>query len=33
MGYAAGPLRLPLSEMEPENLKKLETAMKAHGLI
>ena len=33
MGYTAGPLRLPLSEMEPENLKKLETAMKAHGLI
>ncbi len=33
MGYAAGPLRLPLSEMEPENLKKLETALKAHGLI
>ncbi len=33
MGYAAGPLRLPLSEMEPENLKKLETALKAHKLI
>ncbi|MBQ8698510.1 MAG: 4-hydroxy-tetrahydrodipicolinate synthase [Schwartzia sp.] len=33
MGYAAGPLRLPLSEMEPENLKKLETALKAHNLI
>ena len=33
MGYAAGPLRLPLSEMEPENLKKLDTALKAHGLI
>ena len=33
MGYAAGPLRLPLCEMEPENLKKLETAMKAHNLI
>ncbi|MBR1553497.1 MAG: 4-hydroxy-tetrahydrodipicolinate synthase [Schwartzia sp.] len=33
MGYAAGPLRLPLSEMEPENLKKLEAALKAHGLI
>ncbi len=33
MGYAAGPLRLPLSEMEPENLKKLETALKAHGMI
>ncbi len=33
MGYAAGPLRLPLSEMEPENLKKLEQALKAHKLI
>ena len=33
MGYAAGPLRLPLSEMEQENLKKLETALKAHNLI
>ena len=33
MGFAAGPLRLPLSEMEPENLKKLETALKAHNLI
>ncbi len=33
IGYAAGPLRLPLSEMEPENLKKLEAALKAHKLI
>lgn len=33
MGYAAGPLRLPLSEMEPENLEKLKKALKAHGLI
>ncbi len=33
LGYAAGPLRLPLSEMEPENLKKLEVALKAHKLI
>ena len=33
MGYEAGPLRLPLSEMEPQNLKKLETAMKKHGII
>ena len=33
MGYAAGPLRLPLSEMEPGNLKKLETALKAHNRI
>lgn len=33
MGYAAGPLRMPLSEMEPENLEKLKKALKAHGLI
>ena len=33
MGYAAGPLRMPLSEMEPENLDKLKKALKAHGLI
>ena len=33
MGYAAGPLRLPLSEMEPENRKKLDAALKAHNLI
>lgn len=33
MGYAAGPLRLPLSEMEPENLEKLKKALKAHNLI
>ncbi|MBQ9634458.1 MAG: 4-hydroxy-tetrahydrodipicolinate synthase [Schwartzia sp.] len=33
MGYAAGPLRLPLSEMEPENLEKLKKALKAHDLI
>jgi len=33
MGYAAGPLRMPLSEMEPENLEKLKKALKAHNLI
>ena len=33
MGYDAGPLRMPLSEMEPENLEKLKTALKAHSLI
>lgn len=33
MGYEAGPLRLPLSEMEPQNVKKLETALKKHGII
>ena len=33
MGYAAGPLRMPLSEMEPENLETLKKALKAHNLI
>ena len=33
MGYAAGPLRMPLSEMEPENLETLKKALKAHDLI
>lgn len=33
MGYAAGSLRMPLSEMEPENLEKLKKALKAHNLI
>ncbi len=33
MGYEAGPLRMPLSEMEPENLEKLKKALKAHNLI
>ena len=32
LGYAAGPLRMPLSEMEPEHEKQLETALR-HGLI
>jgi len=33
MGWAAGPLRMPLSEMEPANEAKLEQALRAHGLI
>lgn len=33
MGYEAGPLRLPLSEMEPGNRKKLEAALQAHALL
>ena len=33
LGYAAGPLRMPLSEMEPEHEKQLETALRNHGLI
>lgn len=33
MGYDAGPLRLPLCDMEPENEAKLKAALAAHGLI
>ena len=33
MGWEVGPLRMPLSEMEPENLEKLKKALKAHNLI
>ncbi len=33
VGFAAGPLRLPLTEMEPENQEKLRTEMKKFGLI
>ena len=33
MGYAAGPLRMPLCDMEPEHEEKLKAALKAHGLL
>ena len=33
LGYAAGPLRMPLCEMEPEHERKLEAALRNHGLI
>ena len=33
IGYAAGPLRMPLCEMEPEHERKLEAALRNHGLI
>ena len=33
LGYAAGPLRMPLSEMEPQHEKQLEDALRNHGLI
>ena len=33
VGFAAGPLRLPLTEMEPENQEKLRAEMKKFGLI
>ncbi|MCI6097764.1 MAG: 4-hydroxy-tetrahydrodipicolinate synthase [Selenomonadaceae bacterium] len=33
LGYAAGPLRLPLTEMEPEHEAQLRAALEAHGLI
>ena len=33
MGYAAGPLRLPLCEMEENHLATLQAVMKKHGLL
>ncbi len=33
MGKDVGPLRLPLCEMEPENLERLKKAMKDYGLL
>lgn len=33
MGKEAGPLRMPLSEMEPQNQEKLKAAMAAYGLL
>ncbi len=33
MGMEAGPLRMPLTEMEEANAKKLEAAMKAYGIL
>ncbi len=33
MGKNAGPLRLPLTEMEPKNQERLKNAMKAYGIL
>lgn len=33
MGKGAGPMRMPLTEMEPQNQEKLRTAMVAYGLL
>lgn len=33
LGYDAGPLRMPLSEMTPEHAAQLDAALRAHGLI
>ena len=33
MGQNAGPLRLPLTEMEEANAAKLEAEMKAYGIL
>ena len=33
LGYNAGPLRMPLSEMEPQHEKQLEDALRNHGLL
>ena len=33
IGWAAGPLRAPLSEMEPEHVEQLKSALRAHELL
>ena len=33
MGMEVGPLRMPLTDMEPANVEKLEKAMKAYGIL
>ena len=33
MGWEVGPLRMPLTPMEPANVEKLKTAMKNYGLL
>lgn len=33
MGFEAGPLRMPLTEMEPANAQKLQNAMKKFGIL
>ena len=33
IGWAAGPLRPPLSEMEPEHVEQLKSALRAHELL
>lgn len=33
LGYEAGPLRLPLTEMEPAHEEELKKALQAHGLL
>ena len=33
MGMGGGALRMPLSEMEPANVQRLEKAMKNYGLL
>ena len=33
MGYEAGPLRLPLTELEPAHVEVLKKAMKDYGVL
>ena len=33
LGYETGPLRMPLSEMEPAHAAQLDAALRAHGLL
>ena len=33
MGKNVGPMRMPLTEMEPQNQERLKEAMKAYGIL
>ena len=33
LGWEVGPLRRPLSPMEPANVERLKTAMKGYGIL
>ncbi|MEG0215732.1 MAG: dihydrodipicolinate synthase family protein, partial [Hungatella sp.] len=33
MGKEVGPMRMPLTDMEPQNLEKLAQAMKEYGIL
>ena len=33
MGKNVGPMRMPLTEMEPENKQRLKAAMEAYGIL
>ena len=33
MGFQVGPLRMPLTEMEPANVERLRKAMQDYGIL